>query len=371
MHHFIIVRLFISCGMALVAFAFYYLYSYFNPSPRLSSFQKFQLSLAIIVFVNAFQQYDLTNLNGNVGLSILSYFLGTAFGPAYVYQSGIFFVGLSDKPLAARGKRTLRVVCAAFSALGLAPFILSRDPVRIISILKLIHENGTYSFCALSQLLFLVHANVFQDRQKRSHRKLFARIFLASGIVVALAIIAVYSLPIFNVRSALEPCLILGDIYFFVLNIASIAALFTYRPMIEKITKALQAAPSEAARKKHSPDPDLDLPTDWAEIEAKISTKKLYRDPDLTLLTMVEETGLTRNRISLVINQATGLNFNDYINVLRIEEFASIMNSPGNTETILSAAFEAGFNSKSTFYAAFKKQKGGNPSEFFKDRAEK
>jgi AraC-like DNA-binding protein len=371
MDHFIVVRLFLSCGMALVPFSIYYLYSFFNPSPRLASFQKFQISLAILVFINAFQQYDLMKPSGSARLSILAYFLGMAFGPAYVYQSGVFFIGLSDKPLLPRGKKTLLLLCAALGALGLLPFIVARDPVRILSIQRTIHGRATYSFCALSQLYFVFHANVYQDRHRSAHRKVFARIFLVSSIAMSFAVIAVYSMPTVFIRSSLSPYLVLGDLYFFILNIASVMAIFTYPPMIGKITKALQQAPGVASKKSPKLELELELSMDWAKLEAKIKSEKLYRDPDLTLIGVAQRMGLTRNRISLAVNKATGLNFNDYINSLRIEEFASLMSSPGTTETILSAAFEAGFNSKSTFYAAFKKRKGGSPSEFFKDRAEK
>lgn len=58
-------------------------------------------------------------------------------------------------------------------------------------------------------------------------------------------------------------------------------------------------------------------------------------------------------------------NFNDFINAYRIEETISILTSSSLSKlTIEAIALKAGFNSKSTFYSAFKKQTGKTPKEF-------
>ncbi|MFA8436978.1 MAG: helix-turn-helix domain-containing protein, partial [Marinifilaceae bacterium] len=66
-----------------------------------------------------------------------------------------------------------------------------------------------------------------------------------------------------------------------------------------------------------------------------------------------------------IINQGHGLNFNDYINQFRVEEFKRLLQDPQfSKETLLAVAFEAGFNSKTTFNTAFKKFTGMTPSEY-------
>lgn len=60
-----------------------------------------------------------------------------------------------------------------------------------------------------------------------------------------------------------------------------------------------------------------------------------------------------------------GLNFNDYINSWRIKAFEQKIQAEANKQyTLLSLAYDCGFNSKATFNRAFKKQKGVSPKEF-------
>ena len=55
--------------------------------------------------------------------------------------------------------------------------------------------------------------------------------------------------------------------------------------------------------------------------------------------------------------------FNDFINEYRIEELKKLLNDPKNNNfTLLSLAFEAGFNSKASFNRAVKKLTGKSPS---------
>lgn len=69
--------------------------------------------------------------------------------------------------------------------------------------------------------------------------------------------------------------------------------------------------------------------------------------------------------LSQVINEKTSLNFNDHINLYRIEEAKHILASDEvNKMTIDAIALKAGFNSKSPFYQAFKKYTGMTPKEF-------
>ncbi|MFA8436982.1 MAG: helix-turn-helix domain-containing protein [Marinifilaceae bacterium] len=75
--------------------------------------------------------------------------------------------------------------------------------------------------------------------------------------------------------------------------------------------------------------------------------------------------GLPVHHLSEIINQGHGLNFNDYINQFRVEEFKRLLQDPQfSKETLLVVEFEAGFNSKTTFNTAFKKFSGMTPSEF-------
>lgn len=102
----------------------------------------------------------------------------------------------------------------------------------------------------------------------------------------------------------------------------------------------------------------------FKQIESDIISKQLYRKPRLTLNEVSDITGLGIRDISSAIN-SSGLNFCEYINGLRIEEIKKYISEQGTKKiSLLEIAIESGFNSKSSFNAAFKKQVGLTPSQY-------
>ncbi|WP_281231507.1 helix-turn-helix domain-containing protein [Flavobacterium gelatinilyticum] len=95
--------------------------------------------------------------------------------------------------------------------------------------------------------------------------------------------------------------------------------------------------------------------------------EKLYKNPDLTLADLSQKLNVHPNVLSQVINSAENKNFYDYINSQRVEEFKKMILLPDNQKfTLLSVAFECGFNSKTAFNRNFKKVTGLSPSEYLK-----
>ena len=95
---------------------------------------------------------------------------------------------------------------------------------------------------------------------------------------------------------------------------------------------------------------------------------KPYLNPRLTLSEVAEILNTNSQRLSQVINEKTGMNFNDYINKLRVEEAKILLTgSDYNNLTIDAIAMKSGFNSKSPFYTSFKKFTGMTPRQFIKN----
>ena len=70
--------------------------------------------------------------------------------------------------------------------------------------------------------------------------------------------------------------------------------------------------------------------------------------------------------LSKVINDGFEKNFFDLVNTYRIEEFKRRIEDPRyKNYTLLSLAFEVGFNSKTAFNRSFKKITNQTPSDFF------
>jgi AraC-like DNA-binding protein len=101
------------------------------------------------------------------------------------------------------------------------------------------------------------------------------------------------------------------------------------------------------------------------KLDHAVLADSLYREAGLTLPMLAAKVGTKPNVISQALNQTLGLNFFDYINGHRIDEAKRLLET-GEDGTILDIAYEVGFNSKSTFNAAFKKHTGQTPSLFRK-----
>lgn len=97
----------------------------------------------------------------------------------------------------------------------------------------------------------------------------------------------------------------------------------------------------------------------------RMETEKLYTEPDLSLSMLADKLKVHPNYLSQVINEKEGKTFFEYINFLRVEEFKRLAALPESRQyTIMSLAFECGFNSKSSFNKNFKKLTGLSPSDY-------
>lgn len=107
----------------------------------------------------------------------------------------------------------------------------------------------------------------------------------------------------------------------------------------------------------------------YKKLTYQMEHEKLYKDPELNLNHVAALLGIQPNILSQTINSVENKNFYDYINRQRIEEFKRIVVLPENQKfTILSLAFESGFNSKTSFNRNFKKYMDSSPREFIKSQ---
>ena len=106
---------------------------------------------------------------------------------------------------------------------------------------------------------------------------------------------------------------------------------------------------------------------DFRRVETAVRDEALYTEPRLTRQEVAVAAGLTERAVTLAIKSATGRNFNDYINSLRIEDVCAMMREDAATTArrrVIDLAFTAGFSSKSVFNAVFKRETGQTPSVF-------
>jgi AraC-like DNA-binding protein len=90
--------------------------------------------------------------------------------------------------------------------------------------------------------------------------------------------------------------------------------------------------------------------------------EKWFQNPSLSLRELAENVNIRSNKLSWLLNERIGQNFNEYINSFRLESFKENALNPANSHlTLLALAYESGFNSKSVFNAFFKKIEGMTP----------
>lgn len=105
----------------------------------------------------------------------------------------------------------------------------------------------------------------------------------------------------------------------------------------------------------------------YQNLLAMIEEEKLYKNPDLSLTLLAGKMKLSNGYLSQIINQKEGKNFFEFINTYRVEEFKRNLHDPDYDHfSILGIALEAGFKSKSTFNAVFKKMTGYTPTAYKK-----
>ncbi len=96
-----------------------------------------------------------------------------------------------------------------------------------------------------------------------------------------------------------------------------------------------------------------------------METKKKYTDSNLKLSQLARMVATNPNHLSQVINEERQQNFYDFVNWYRIEEAKRMIADPSQQEvTLLFIAYSVGFNSKSAFNTAFKKNTGMTPTQF-------
>lgn len=100
-------------------------------------------------------------------------------------------------------------------------------------------------------------------------------------------------------------------------------------------------------------------------IRVLFEEEKIYLDPELNLNQLSQKTALNRGEVSEVINLGFGMNFNDFVNQFRIEEFKRRLSAGDHQQlSLVGLAFECGFNSKATFNRVFKKTVQLTPTEY-------
>lgn len=102
-----------------------------------------------------------------------------------------------------------------------------------------------------------------------------------------------------------------------------------------------------------------------ARIEDAFTRERLFARADLTLPHLATAIGATPHQVSEVLNRYKGVSFYDLVNRRRVEDVkAELRDAASAGFTIEGIGASAGFGSRSTLYAAFRRYEGTTPTAF-------
>jgi AraC-like DNA-binding protein len=102
-----------------------------------------------------------------------------------------------------------------------------------------------------------------------------------------------------------------------------------------------------------------------AALVALMEAERPYRRGDLTLQDLAGRLGVSPHNLTEVLNTRLGRSFYDFVNGYRVREAQVQLADPARANwTVLAVGMEAGFNSKSSFNAVFKRATGMTPSQY-------
>lgn len=159
-------------------------------------------------------------------------------------------------------------------------------------------------------------------------------------------------------------CLLVVLVYFIAIVQWRNPGLFHIRQL------AGQLAPPATPRQPPSSDGQLDQDTRESILKLvkdQVGDKALYRNSELTLATLADEVGVGVHHLSETLNQHGGKNFNQFINQYRVAEVCEQLEHQSERR-LIDLALDAGFSSKSSFNAIFKKHTGQSPSQYRSQR---
>ncbi|MFG5380594.1 helix-turn-helix domain-containing protein [Yoonia sp. R2-816] len=152
---------------------------------------------------------------------------------------------------------------------------------------------------------------------------------------------------------------------FLVLIIVAALALWGLRPSpeLEHATKTLDEATDQPGKKYEKSALGAAQSERIArKLQRAMQQDRLYRDTNLTLSTLSAHVGVSLNYVSQTLNENLGQSFFEFVNGWRVKEAIPLVEA-GET-TVLAIAYEVGFNSRSSFYSAFKRATGMTPTAY-------
>ena len=100
------------------------------------------------------------------------------------------------------------------------------------------------------------------------------------------------------------------------------------------------------------------------KLDSIMKRDKPYLESSLSLGDLAKAISTPPNYLSQTLNSKVGETFFDYVNTWRVKEAIPMI--VGSGESIQNIVYDVGFNSRSSFYKAFKRETSMTPSAYRK-----
>jgi len=109
---------------------------------------------------------------------------------------------------------------------------------------------------------------------------------------------------------------------------------------------------------------------DLDTLAAHVAEHTPHLEPDLTAAQLANQLGWAPDRLTAALRLGAGGNFHDFVNRQRVETLKALARDPKHAKVnLLRLAHDAGFGSKSAFYAAFREAEGMTPARWRREFA--
>ena len=252
--------------------------------------------------------------------------------------------------------------------------------VAVINTTVGLNLNGAWNFMTIEQVIacmfvieaaaiisFLVYFllsyrayRLYREAYYQKYAAPFLGRFLRPFFLLAFLMIGIWIIGFSYNYSMEQPDYIAYVIVWFLL--AALIYFLAYQVYSHPELLALPRLRAESA------EPPVEVPKKLVEQLVRfMEQEKPFLDQEIKIGGLAETLGLPKHELSRVINHGFGKNFFDFINGYRVREFIAQRQDERNEHlNILELAYQSGFNSKSAFNRAFRKEAGQSPSDFLK-----
>lgn len=284
----------------------------------------------------------------------------------YLIGPFLYFLGESLLPqkseTTTQGSLWKHCVPAALALVAMAPFyalpaekkqeftrqIFSSNEIHYVEVVFAIGLLSAIGYLSLS-LWHVGRVWRFQDIGRELAAKLLLLIYLIAFGTLTGVVVSVISLDYGGIRLGIA-FLSLSLFVFYFISARYDDILLRVRDTLEKnqYKNPVSLEEAEKIRKKLT----------------ELMEAGFYTKNDLTLKECAEEIGVSLNRLSQYLNEHEKMNFNSYINRLRIDRACELFKEADRSA--VSVAYEVGYNNYTTFQISFKKIRGQSPATFRK-----